>query len=123
MGPNELALLDRIGGAGFLFPNQFALQMVWLVILAIIATGMIIFESNCNDDDRNRFRPLNIILIIFLIVTNFIATVRLMNRLDQIAAYHRIIIDEDARNTMIRAIEKDVSEKNEREKIVLEKNE
>ena len=97
--------------------------MVWLVILAIIATGMIIFESNCNDDDRNRFRPLNIILIIFLIVTNFIATVRLMNRLDQIAAYHRIIIDEDARNTMIRAIEKDVSEKNEREKIVLEKNE
>ena len=119
MGPNEFALLNKINGAGFLFPNLIGFLVVWLLILMCIAIGRMIWEFNRKDG----FQSLDIILVIFLIVVNIVAAVRLIVRLNQVAAYHRIIVDENAREAMIRAIEKDVSEKTEREKIVLEKNE
>ncbi len=119
MGPNEFALLNKVSGAGFLFPNLVGFLVVWLFILIGIAIGRMIWEFNRKDG----FQSWDIILVIFLAVANIVATARLIVRLNQVAAYHRIIVDENARGAIIRAIEKDVYEKTEREKIVLEKNE
>ncbi len=121
MGPNEFALLNKVNGAGFLFPNLVGFLSIWLLILICIGISRMICEFNRKDG----FRSWDIILVIFLVVANAVAAIRLIVRLNQVAAYHRIIVDENARGAMIRAIEKDVSEKTEREKIVivLEKNE
>ena len=119
MGPNEVALLNKVAGAGFLFPNLIGFLAVCLFILICIVMGKMICEFNRKDG----FRSWDVILVIFLVVANIVAATRLIVRLNQVAAYHRIIVDENAREAMIRAIEKDVSEKTEKEKIVLEKNE
>ena len=48
MGLNEFALLNKVNGAGFLFPNLIGFLVFWLFILICIAIGRMIWDLTIN---------------------------------------------------------------------------
>lgn len=123
MGPNEFRMVSEVGGAFIVYPHLAGWLIVLIVMLAIVPVITLIYQVGLKKGttvDQNA--PGFLVVFAMLAVVCLIASIRLYVRLDQISAYHRMVMDDEARTALVEAIRQDVEDDAERRKVTLRKD-
>lgn len=123
MGPNEFRMVSEVGGAFIVYPHLAGWLIVLIVALAVVPVAALIYEVGFKDGttvDQNA--PGFVVTFAVLAVVCLITSIRLYVRLGQISAYHRMVMDDEARTALVEAIRQDAEDDAERRKITLRKD-
>lgn len=123
MGPNEFRMISEVGGAFIVYPHLASWLIVLIMMLVIVPVVTVIYQVGLKSGttvDQNA--PGFLVIFTMLAVVCLITSIRLYVRLDQLSAYHRMVMDDEARGALVEAIRQDAEDDAARKKVTLSKD-